>query len=165
MTRLTNRPRFPGGNAYSGLPGSAGYGYLWSDANIPAAELVWLKADLAATKLPTIVFTHQLLNPEEQVDATFDPAHSIKNAGDVRSILEKSGLVMAAIAGHYHDGGYQQVNSIHYITLQASAAYGNDASYHNQYATVDVYQDGRKFQIAIAGNGGARSYVLSSTLP
>ncbi|MDP2791447.1 MAG: metallophosphoesterase [Rectinemataceae bacterium] len=153
------------GNAYSGVPGAAGYGYQWSDANVPAAELAWLKADLAATKLPTIVFTHQLLNPEEQVDAAFDPAHSIKNAAEVRSMLEKSGIVMAAIAGHYHDGGYQQVNGIHYVTLQASAAYGNDASYHNQYSTVDVYQDGRKYQIAIAGNGGSKSYVLSSTLP
>jgi L-asparaginase/Glu-tRNA(Gln) amidotransferase subunit D len=46
-----------------------------------------------------------------------------------------------------------------------TAAYGNDASYHNQYSTVDVYQDGRKYQIAIAGNGGSKSYVLSSTLP
>ena len=153
------------GNAYSGVPGAAGYGYQWSDANIPAAELAWLKADLAATKLPTIVFTHQLLNPQEQVDAAFDPAHSIKNAADVRSILEKSGLVLAAFAGHYHDGGYQQVNGIHYITLQASVAYGNDVSYHNQYSTVDVYRDGGKYQIAIAGNGGSKSYVLSSTLP
>ena len=153
------------GAAYSGVPGSAGAGYAWSDANIPAAELAWLKADLAATKLPTIVFGHQLLNPEEQVDAAFDPAHAVKNAADVRAVLEKSGLVLAVFAGHYHDGGYQLVNGIHYVTLQASAAYGDDVTYHNQYATVDVYQDGKKYQIAIAGNGGLKSYVLSATLP
>lgn len=45
-------------------------------------------------------------------------------------------------AGHYHDGGYQQVNGIDHIAL-ANVAYGNDASYHNQYATVDVRADGK----------------------
>jgi alkaline phosphatase len=152
------------GSAYSGVPGSAGSGYSWADANVPAAELAWLKADLAATRLPTIVLAHQLLNPEEQVDPAFDPAHSVKNAAEVRSILEKSRLVLAVFAGHYHDGGYQQVNGIHYLTLQANAAYGNDASYHNQYATVDVYRDGGKYQLAVAGSGGQKSYVLSAAL-
>jgi predicted phosphodiesterase len=153
------------GSPYSGVPGTAGSGYAWSDANVPAAELAWLKADLAATKLPTIVLSHQLLNPEEQVDAAFDPAHSVKNSADVRAILEKSKLVLAVFAGHYHDGGFQQVNGISYVTLQANAAYGNDVSYHNQYATVDVYKDGSKYQVAVAGNGVQRSYVLNSILP
>jgi hypothetical protein len=152
------------GAAYSGVPGTAGSGYAWSDANVPAAELEWLKADLAATKLPTIVLSHQLLCPQEQVDAAYDPAHSVKNAADVRAILEKSGLVVAAFAGHYHDGGYMKANGIHYVCLQANAAYGNDASYHNQYATVDVYRDGQNVQVAVAGNGNQRSYVLTTTI-
>jgi 3',5'-cyclic AMP phosphodiesterase CpdA len=152
------------GAAYSGVPGSAGAGYAWSDANVPAAELEWLKADLAAAKLPTVVLSHQLLCPQEQVDAAYDPAHSVKNAGDVRAVLEKSGLVVAAFAGHYHDGGYMKVNGIHYVCLQANAAYGNDASYHNQYATVDVYRDGKNVQVAVAGNGNQRSYVLAATI-
>jgi hypothetical protein len=150
------------GNAYSGIPGTAGAGYTWDNANVPTAELAWLKADLAAARLPTIVFTHQLLNPEEQVDAAFDPAHSIKNAAEVRAILEKSGIVIAAFAGHYHDGGYQQVNGISYITMQANAAYGNDASYHNQFATVDVYRDGKTYQVVVAGSGGQKSFVVTA---
>jgi hypothetical protein len=79
--------------------------------------------------------------------------------------MEKSGLVIAVFAGHYHDGGYQQVNGIHYVTMQANAAYGNDASYHDQYATVDVYKDGKAYQVAVAGNGGQKSFVLAATLP
>ncbi len=150
------------GSAYSGIPGSAGAGYSWADANLPREQVEWLKADLAATRLPTIVLTHQLLSPQEQVDAAYDPAHSIKNAAEIRSVLEKSGLVVAAFAGHYHDGGYMKVNGIHYVCLQANAAYGNDASYHNQYATVDVYKDGKDIQVAVAGNGNQRSYALSA---
>jgi hypothetical protein len=153
------------GNGYSGVPATPGAGYAWSDANIPADEINWLKTDLQANKLPVIVLGHQYLNPAEQVDPLFDPAHTVKNAADVRSILENNGKVLAVFAGHYHDGGYQQVNGIPYIALQANAAYGNDASYHNQYATVDVRADGKKYQVVVAGNGLQKNYVVNAVLP
>src|SRR5450830_1145472 len=152
------------GNGYSGVPGTSGTGYKWDDANVPAAELNWLKSDLAANHLPVIVLGHQFLNPAEQVDPLFDPAHSVKNAADIRAILEKSGKVLAVFAGHYHDGGFQQINGISYIALQSSAAYGNDVSYHNQYATVDVRADGKKYQVAVAGNGFQKNYVVNAVL-
>lgn len=138
--------------------------YTWDDANVPASELAWLKADLAANALPTVVLTHQLINPMEQVDANYDPSHSAKNAGAVRSILEASGKVVAVFSGHYHDGGFQTVNGISYVVLQANAAYGNDASYHNQYATVDVFTDGSAVKVVVAGNGMQKSYVIKTTL-
>ena len=152
------------GNGYSGVPGTPGAGYAWSDANVPAKEVDWLKADLAANTLPVIVLSHQFLNPAEQIDPLYDPAHTVKNAAEIRALLEQSGRVLAAFAGHYHDGGYQQVNGITYIGLQASTAYGNDASYHNQYATVDVRADGNKYQVAVSGNGLQKSYVINSVL-
>ena len=153
------------GNGYSGVPSTPGSAYNWADANIPAEEISWLKADLAANKLPVIVLGHQYLNPAEQIDPLFDPAHSVKNAAEVRSILEKNAQVLAVFAGHYHDGDYQQVNGIDYVGLQANVAYGNDASYHNQYATVDVRADGKKYLVAITGNGLQKSYVINKTLP
>ena len=138
--------------------------YTWDNTMIPKEEVEWLKADLAATKLPTIVFTHQLLNPQDQIEANFDVNHIIKNAADVRTILEKSGVVVAVFSGHYHDGGFQTVNGISYAVLQASAAYGNDASYHNQYSTVDVYADGKNVKVVVAGNGNQKNYVINATL-
>lgn len=138
--------------------------YTWDNTMIPKEEVEWLKADLAATKLPTIVFTHQLLNPQDQIEANFDVNHIIKNAADVRSILEKSGVVVAVFSGHYHDGGFQTVNGIGYAVLQASAAYGNDVSYHNQYATVDVYADGKNVKVVVAGNGNQKNYVINATI-
>jgi alkaline phosphatase len=152
------------GTSYSGVPGTAGAGYSWDDANVPAAELAWLKADLAATKSPTVVLTHQLLNNQELVDAAFDPLHAIRNAGDVRAILEGSKKVLVVFSGHYHDGGYQEINGIKYLVLQANAAYGNDASYHNQYSTVKIFSEGRKFTLALSGNGGQRSYAFSKVI-
>jgi hypothetical protein len=152
------------GTSYSGVPGTPGSGYTWDDANIPPAEMSWLTSDLAAAKMPAIVFTHQLLNPQEQVDPAFDPHHAIRNAAEVRAVLEKSGSVLAVFSGHYHDGGYQLVNGVHYVVLQASAAYGNDVSYHNQYATVEVGAEGKKYRVIVNGNGLQKTYVLDSTI-
>lgn len=148
------------GDSYSGIPGSAGSGYKWDDANVPAAELDWLRADLAAAKAPAIVLTHQQLNNQELVDAAFDPKHAPRNAAAVRAALEASGKVLCVFGGHYHDGGYQEINGIAYIVLQANAAYGNDVSYHNQYATVKVFSEGKKFTLAVDGNGMQKDYVV-----
>jgi 3',5'-cyclic AMP phosphodiesterase CpdA len=152
------------GSSYSGVPGQPGAGYSWDDANIPADEVAWLKSDLAGTRLAVIVFTHQEMSPLELVDAAFDPKHSVKNAVAVRGLLEASNKVLAVFSGHYHDGGFQEVNGIRYLVLQASAAYGNDASYHNQYATVKVVAEGRKYTVAVAGNGIQRSSTFTRSL-
>jgi alkaline phosphatase len=152
------------GSSYSGRAGDPGAGYAWDDANLSPAEVAWLKADLSSNKLPTIVFVHQPLNPQELIDPAFDPHYAARNAADVRSLLEKSGTVIAVFSGHYHDGGYQLVNGIPYVVLQASCAYGNDVAYHNQYAFVEVYQDGKNCKVVVDGNGLQRSYVLRASL-
>jgi predicted phosphodiesterase len=82
----------------------------WTNANIPAHELDWLKRDLAATRGPTVVFIHQQLDGEKS-------QFVVKNAPDVRRILEESGKVLAVLQGHYHQGGYSQTNAVHYYTL------------------------------------------------
>lgn len=138
--------------------------YTWDDANIPAAEIAWLKSDLASANLPTVVLTHQLLNPQEQIEPGFDVQHEIHGAAAIRGILESSGKVIAVFSGHYHDGGFQTVNGISYVVLQANAAYGNDVSYHNQYAAVDVYADGKNVKLAVAGNGMQKSYVIKTSI-
>jgi hypothetical protein len=50
------------GAPYSGVPGAPGADFAWDDANLLAEELTWLKTDLAAKKLPTIVLMHQSLS-------------------------------------------------------------------------------------------------------
>jgi hypothetical protein len=111
-----------------------------------------------------VVFTHQLLNPQEQIDPNFDVQHSIHGAAAIRAILEAGGKVIAVFSGHYHDGGFQTVNGISYVVLQANAAYGNDVSYHNQYAIVDVYADGRNMKVAVDGHGMQKSYVIKTSV-
>lgn len=83
----------------------------WLDANIPAAELDWLRADLKKTDHHTIVFIHQRLDE--------GGAYTVRNAADVRKILETSGKVHAVFQGHSHRNDHQEIAGIHYATLVA----------------------------------------------
>lgn len=84
---------------------------VWTDANIPPAELEWLAADLAAATVPTVVFAHQRL------DGTGD--HFVRGAGEVRKVLEASGRVLAVFQGHSHQNALSTIGGIHYCTLVA----------------------------------------------
>lgn len=107
--------------------------FHWKDTNIPDQELDWLRKDLAATSKPVITFVHQ------QLDAA-DKIHSVKNAEEVRRVLEESGKVLAVFQGHNHPGAYSHIEGIHYYTLK-SLVEGSGAE-NNSYAIVEV-QDNR----------------------
>jgi hypothetical protein len=103
----------------------------WTDANVPAHELDWLRQDLAASRSPVVVFIHQLLDGTGSV--------YVKNASEVRHILESSGRVLAVFQGHHHPGAYSHINGIHYYTLKGLIeGHGED---NNAYAVVEVHPD------------------------
>ena len=83
----------------------------WKDANVPPAQLEWLRADLAANAKPTVVFAHQRLDKANVL--------SVRNAEAVREILEQSNRVLAVFQGHSHRNEYQHIAGIHYCTLVA----------------------------------------------
>lgn len=83
----------------------------WGDPNIPEKELDWLTEDLAKTNDLVIVFIHQLLDGERP--------YQVKNAQQVRSVLEDSGKVKCVFQGHYHEGNSSERNSIQYYTLRS----------------------------------------------
>ena len=113
--------------------------FRWDDASIPQAQLDWLEADLAANALPTIICIHQLLDEDEGM--VF-----VRNAAEVRAVLERHPEVLAVFQGHHHAGSYQQVGSIHYYTLKAMVEGGGMDS--SSYAIVEVFNDG---SLAITG--------------
>lgn len=106
--------------------------FNWQDANLPKAELAWLEAALAKAGGPVIVCAHQRLD--------MDKAHSIRNAVEVRALLEKSGKVLAVFQGHSHKNDYQQIAGIHYVTLVAMVE-GSGVE-NNGYSLLDVMADG-----------------------
>jgi len=126
--------------------------FNWTDANIPPQQLSWLTEDLAGARGPVIVFVHQLL-----AEAA---SHSIKNAEEVRSILKSSDKVAAVFQGHKHDGGYSQIEGIHYYALKAVVEGASQEN--NAYAIVDILPDG---DITITGYRKAVSKQLVLTGP
>lgn len=102
--------------------------FNWGDANVPPAELAWLAADLKKTRLKCLVFLHQCLDLE--------PPHGVRNAEQVRKIFAESRKVLGVIQGHYHPGGYHELDGIPYCTL--SAMVEGTAEKNNAYATLDV---------------------------
>lgn len=104
----------------------------WKDANVPKDELAWLDSQLSKASGPVIVLAHQRLDA--------DKAHAVQNAAEVRSLLEKSGKVLAVFQGHSHKNDYQQIAGIHYTTLVAMVE-GSGAE-NNGYTMLDVLADG-----------------------
>ncbi|MFM8271457.1 MAG: metallophosphoesterase [Gemmata sp.] len=103
----------------------------WTDANVPAAELDWLKEDLKGTDKKVVVLAHQRL------DVAND--YGVKNAADVRKVLEGSGKVLCVFQGHSHKNDYKDVGGVHYCTLVGMIE-GSGAE-NNGYAVVDVRAD------------------------
>jgi alkaline phosphatase len=104
----------------------------WTDANLPQAELDWLREDLKQTQLQTLVFAHQRLDVTEK--------HSVKNAPEVRRILEQSGKVRAVFQGHSHRNDLQDLGGIHYCTLAAMIE--GSGEQNNAFAMLDIFTGG-----------------------
>jgi alkaline phosphatase len=117
--------------------------FNWTDSNIPVAEIEWLKADLEKATHQTIAFVHQRLDVEGH--------YGVKNAAEVRRVLEQSGNVLAVLQGHYHRNDLKEIGGIHYCTLAAMVE-GADT---NAFAVVDILPGDT---IRITGFGAQKSY-------
>jgi alkaline phosphatase len=106
--------------------------FHWTDANLPAAELEWLEADLKQTDKPALVFVHQRLDVGNP--------YGVKNAAGARRVLEAAGRVLAVFQGHSHKNDHRRIGGIHYCTLVAMVE-GSGAE-SNGYAMLDVFDDG-----------------------
>lgn len=93
-------------------------GYDWTDSFVPERQRDWLRRDLLRSPHEDVlVLVHQNLDPRLR-DGRPDP-HVVRNAAEVRSILEASGRKISVIQGHCHEGGLSWWNGIPYGTLRA----------------------------------------------
>lgn len=146
--------------------------WTWKDTFVPQQELTWLREDLKKADMPTVVFTHQ------NMDRVDDQEHNIKNASEVRKILEEDGQVLAVISGHDHQGGYSNIKGIHYIVLHGNVGVndyrtwaatsnteGFDKNEDNQFALLEISKgEGREYRINVQGYGRQPSYTLKREL-
>ena len=106
--------------------------FNWTDPNIPADQVEWLQVDLERANGETIVFVHQRLDVSNH--------YGVKNAAQVRKVLEESDKVLAVFQGHSHENNHSEINGIHYSVLAAMVE-GSGAE-NSGYSTMDVLEGG-----------------------
>lgn len=122
----------------------------WTDANVPKAQLDWLRQDLGGTSAPVIVFVHQQLDGQG--------SHCVKNAADVRKILQEHRKVLAVFQGHNHAGQYSRIEGIHYYTLKAMVE--GQGEQKSSYAAAEVLDN---HDIVVTGYRRAAGKTLVRT--
>lgn len=119
--------------------------FEWTDPNIPEDQVAWLAADLDATSGKVIIFVHQRLDVSD--------SHGVKNAAQVRKVLEDSGKVLAVFQGHSHKNDLKDINGIHYCVHRAMVE--GSGLENSGYSTMDVFADG---SIRVAGFRQQKKY-------
>lgn len=104
----------------------------WRDANIPPDEVDWLQQDLKATDKKTVVFIHQRLDVENN--------YGVKNAPQIRGVLQDSGKVLAVFQGHHHRNDLKTIGDIPYCTLVAMIE--GTGPENNGYSVLEIAPDG-----------------------
>jgi manganese-dependent ADP-ribose/CDP-alcohol diphosphatase len=124
---------------------------LWAGA-AGTEQLTWLKERLihAATCGERVI----ILNHFPVLESTTSEKHGILwNHREVVDLIESSGVVVAHLNGHYHNGAYTFQNGTHYVSLESLVETpGSD----NSYGIIDVYND----RLVINGEGAMTSRVL-----
>jgi 3',5'-cyclic AMP phosphodiesterase CpdA len=95
------------------------------DRNITVGEeqLRWLEADLAQTRLPTIVLMHHSAADQHLVGNRWFEGRAniclVQERKDLRRILEASDKVLAVFNGHLHWNHLDVISGIPYVTVQS----------------------------------------------
>ena len=85
-----------------------------------SAQLAWLRADLAATNLPVIIFVHQGLGrPTSMAKAS----HAIEAVLEEHNQQSEGSKVVACFCGHHHIDRYARKNGIHYVWINSASYY------------------------------------------
>jgi len=92
--------------------------------NIAEKQLEWLQQELETTQEPIVVFSHQGFGTYPGVQGE---EYSVKNAQNIRTLLEKHNKthkntrVICCFNGHSHYDYAEEINGIHYITINSMA--------------------------------------------
>lgn len=87
-------------------------------------DLAWLETDLAATELPTIIFSHLPLDNGSMIGNFYfeqyvpNGGHYVDGAA-ARNVIEQSGNVIVCLAGHTHWNARNTIDGVHYITIHS----------------------------------------------
>lgn len=107
----------------------------WTYAMVPNEEIEWLKKELNEGNEDIIVFIHQLLSKSAPACVC------VQNASEIRSLFESNSRVKVVFQGHHHEGHYEEINGIHYITIPGMIE--GESPENNTYVVVELDKNGR----------------------
>ena len=138
-------------------------GTTGSGLHMSKEEMDWLRDDLAATDKPTVVFSHVPLDNDAKDNKSGRAASKSDNlyffypeGEQIRKIMEDSGKVILAMAGHRHTNRVRDINGIHYITQQ-SLVQAHEKHYrkpHRAWSVVELDDD--KITVKLKGRAPMR---------
>ncbi|MCP3939686.1 MAG: metallophosphoesterase-domain-containing protein [Actinomycetia bacterium] len=86
-------------------------------------DLAWLEADLAATDLPAIVFSHVPLDGASMTGNFYFQANpqfgGYRNVDEAQRIISEAQNVALCVAGHVHWNNISRIDGVPYISLQS----------------------------------------------
>jgi Icc protein len=93
------------------------------EVRVPATQVDWLRADLAAGSAPTVVLMHHSASEQEVEDSRWWPGRAhlalVKERASLRRIFEESKRVRAVFNGHLHWNHLDVIAGIPYVTVQS----------------------------------------------
>lgn len=125
---------------------------------VPQAQRDWLAADLAATKLPTVIFLHTGTGVWNTEDATT----RLSNAPALMAIFEAHrGKVAAVLNGHANAPLNKTVNGIHYFTVAAMIPERYEITPHDRgnHAQLELDTELRRIVYTVWENDAAKGYL------
>lgn len=85
----------------------------------------WLRRELAGTRLPTIVFSHQSL----EADGGVTNGQAIRRILEEANRCEDAGKVVACFSGHHHMDYCRQINGIQYVQINSMSYFWMGGDY------------------------------------
>ena len=134
------------------------------EIRVPVPQLEWLRADLAATRAPTVVFMHHSASEQELDDSRWWPGRRhlalVQERVELRRIFEESKVVRAVFNGHLHWNHLDVIAGIPYITVQSLIEnLDDDGPGRPAAANAAVHISERRIVVRVRGNDPARYQV------
>jgi 3',5'-cyclic AMP phosphodiesterase CpdA len=131
------------------------------EIRVPAPQIEWLRADLAAGDTPAVVLMHHSASEQQLDDSRWWPGRRhlalVKERDELRRVFEASGRVRLVLNGHLHWNHLDVIQAIPYVTVQSLIEnVDDDEPGRAAAAHAVVHLSDRRIVVRVAGNDPAR---------